>query len=289
MAKARPTVARRQLGLTLRRLRERARRSQVQTGKAIGRTAARISQVETGVGSLSADDLNTLLDFFGVEGEERATVLSIGTEARRRSRRSPYTDTLPGSFQRLADLEIDAVEICSYETGVVPGLLQSPDYSRSVIRCGDGVWWEASEQEVEDRLAFRRKRQRQVLEAEDSKELSFAFTEDSLHHQVGGPSVMRGQVLHLLQLMEKLPNLSVQVIPIETRDNPLLGGGIIVLGFDNAPRIACATSVFGPSTYHDSEEDTMSFMRAFRRSLELALSVDESRDLLVRKLKESWT
>ncbi|ASU84016.1 XRE family transcriptional regulator [Nocardiopsis gilva YIM 90087] len=289
MARAKPTVARRQLGLTLRRLREQARRSQVQTGNAIGRTAARISQVETGAGSLSADDLTALLDFFGVEGEERKTVLSIGTEARRRSRRAPYTDSLPGSFQRLADLEADAVEICSYEAGIVPGLLQSPDYARATIRSCDGMWWEESEQEIEDRIAFRQKRQRRVFDAEASKRLSFVFTEDTLEHEMGGPSVMRGQILHILQLMEKLPNLSVRVILSETKNNPLLGGGIIVLGYSDAPSIGCATVVFGPCTYHDDEDDTQALKRGFRRASELALNVQDSRELLVRQLKESWT
>ncbi|GAA1996382.1 helix-turn-helix transcriptional regulator [Nocardiopsis rhodophaea] len=288
MGNARPTVARRQLGLTLRRLREQARRSQTQAGNAIGRTAAKISQVENGVAAMAVEDLTTLLDYFEVDEHERETVLSLGVEARRRSRRRTYTDNLPGSFQRLSDLEADAAEICSYEPGIIPGLAQSPDYLREVIRSCDGVWWESSEVEVEKRVAFRERQQRRVFAVSPPKRLAFVVGEDALHHEVGSPSVMRGQILHMLQLMEGHPHLTVQVVPKETKSNPLLGGGIIVLGFDVAPRIGCATVIFGPCTYYDSEEDTSSLMRAFRRSTEIALTVDESRYLLLRYLKESW-
>ncbi|RNL83640.1 helix-turn-helix domain-containing protein [Halostreptopolyspora alba] len=287
MGTAKPTVERRQLGLTLRRLRERAGLSQAAAGKAIGRTAARMSQVENGIGVLNPDDLLAFLDHVGVKGEERSTVLSLGTQARRRSRRALYTDSLPGSFQRLADLEADATRIHSYESGIIPGLLQSPDYMRAVIRSCDGVWWEASEQEVKSRIGFRLEQQHRVMEADVPKRLSFVFTEDALHHEIGGPSVMRGQVLHMLQLVESESALSIQVMPSGIRDNPLLGGGILVLEFENAPRIGFATSLYGPAVYHDSEADTTAFMKGFECASKLALSPDDSRDVLLRRLKEN--
>lgn len=289
MGTAKPTVERRQLGLTLRRLREGANASQAAAGKAIGRTPARISQVENGIGALSHDDLVSFLDHFEVDGEERTTVLALGAEARRRSRRATYTDNLPGSFQRLADLQAEAVAIFSYDTGIVPGLLQSPDYMQAVIHSCNGVWWEPSQREVENRVRFRREQQRRALDAETPKRLFCVLTEDALHHKLGSSSVMRGQILHLLQLLESQPGLSLQVVPGGASDNPLLGGGIMLLEFDNAPRIGFSEPVYGPAVYHENEEDTAAFSRAFHRVRELALSSEDSRDLLMQKLKEQWT
>ncbi|WP_046470221.1 helix-turn-helix domain-containing protein [Allosalinactinospora lopnorensis] len=288
MSTGKPTVARRQLGLMLKRLREDAGKSQADAARAVGKDQTRLSRVEVGAGSFSTDELAALLDFLEVNQHDREAVLALGTEARRRRPRRSYTDNLPGSFQRLADLEADAVAICSYESGIIPGLLQSPDYMRAVIRACNGVWWEASEREVTARIEFRQEQQRRVMETDTPKRLSFVFTEDALHHEVGGPSVMRGQILHMLQLVESKPTLTLQVMPATIRDNPLLGGGILVLEFENAPRIGCASVVFGPCTYHDREADTGALLQAFRRSSELALSAEESRDLLVRHLKENW-
>jgi hypothetical protein len=49
----------------------------------IGRTASWLSQVENGKGSLVAEDLGKLLDFYGARGKERETILALGAAARR--------------------------------------------------------------------------------------------------------------------------------------------------------------------------------------------------------------
>ncbi|MER6990497.1 helix-turn-helix transcriptional regulator [Saccharopolyspora hirsuta] len=286
MPTGRQTVERRQLGLMLRRLRDRAGRTQQQAARAIGRDTARISQVETAKGSFSTDELKTLLDFYEVTEDERQTVLELGAQARKRQRGRTYTDQLPRSFERLADLQADAKAIGFYEAGVVPGLAQSADYIRAVIESGDGVWWDSSEQEVESRIAFRLEQQRRVLEADEPKDVALVLTEAAVDQNVGSASVLRGQVLHLLQLGER-SNVTVQVLPSSVRNNPLLGGGLITLDFgDAAPRIAFVSVLYGSGIYHDQAEDTGPMFRAFERVRDLALDEEPTRDLLIDKLKD---
>ncbi|MFI0464364.1 helix-turn-helix domain-containing protein [Saccharopolyspora sp. 5N102] len=285
MSAGRQTVERRQLGLMLRRLRDQAGKTQQQAAHAIDRDTARISQVETAKGSFSADELATLLDFYEVSEDERQTVLDLGAQARKRQRGRTYTDQLPRSFERLADLQADAKAIGFYEASIVPGLAQSADYARAVIATGDGVWWDSSDQELENRVAFRLEQQRRVLDASEPKAISFVVTEIALDQVVGSTSVARGQVLHLLQLGER-PNIAVQVLPRTVPNNPLLHGGLITLDFaPSAPRIAFAPVPYGPSTYHDQEADTGPMFRAYERVRELALDLDSSRTLLIDKLK----
>ncbi|MGP4021469.1 helix-turn-helix domain-containing protein [Saccharopolyspora sp. 5N708] len=277
MPTGRQTVERRQLGLTLRRFRVQAGKTQQQAARSIGRDAARISQVETAKGSFNADELTTLLDFYEVSEAERQTVLELGVQARKRQRGRTYTDQLPHSFERLADLQADAKSIGFYDTGIVPGLAQSSDYARAVIAAFDGVWWETSAQEVENRLAFRMEQQRRVLEADKPKDISFVLTETALDQVVGSASVLRGQVLHLLQLSER-PNVTVRVLSRSVPDNPLLGGGLIILDFGTAaPRIVFVPVLYGPSTYHDQEVDTGPMFRAFEAVEKLALAEESSR------------
>ncbi|MEV0700326.1 helix-turn-helix transcriptional regulator [Saccharopolyspora sp. NPDC050389] len=286
MPAGRQTVERRQLGLMLRRFRDRAGKTQQQAAQAIGRNTARISQVETAKGSFSPEELNALLGFYEVNATERQTVLDLGVQARKRQRGHIYTDQLPLAFERLADLQADAKSIGFYEAGVVPGLAQSADYVRAVIESGDGVWWESSEDEVGKRVAFRLEQQRRVLEAGDPKDVSFVLAEAAVDQPVGSISVLRGQILHLLQLGER-PNVMVQVLPNNVRNNPLLGGGLITLDFGGAaPQIAFVSVIYGSGIYHDQEEDTGPMFRAFERVQDLALDVEQTRNLLIDKLKE---
>lgn len=285
MPTGRQTVERRQLGLTLRRLRREAGLSQQEAARAINRHYTRISHLESAKASLSIDELGLLLDRYEVSDADRETVLALGAVARKRQRGKGYTDQLPKSFERLADLQADAAAIGFYDTGIVPGLAQSQDYARALITACDGVWWESSEAEIEGRLAFRLRQQRLVFEAEEPKQVNLVLTESALDQPVGTAAVFRGQLLHLLQLGER-PNVSIQVLANDGSASPVLGGGLITLDFGrSAPRIAFAVS-HGPCTYHDQEADTAPMFRALDKARELALDEDATRSLLVEKLKD---
>ncbi|KAA5832664.1 transcriptional regulator [Saccharopolyspora hirsuta] len=248
-------------------------------------TRATFSQVETAKGSFSTDELKTLLDFYEVTEDERQTVLELGAQARKRQRGRTYTDQLPRSFERLADLQADAKAIGFYDTGIIPGLAQTHDYVRALMKAGDGVWWDHDPEEVERRIAYRLDQQKRVLESDVPKEVVFVLTETALQQVVGSLSVLRGQILHLLQLSER-PSVVVQVMASSAPDNPLLGGGLITLDFgEAAPKIAFSAS-HGPATYHDQEEDTGPMFRAFDRVRKLALSPKKTSNLLLTRLRD---
>ncbi|MDQ2582657.1 helix-turn-helix domain-containing protein [Saccharothrix yanglingensis] len=288
--RARQTLERRQLGLSLKRHRSLKGASQAEVGAAIGRSDSRISKVEDGTATLDADELGRVLDFLDVPADERSTVLELGARARRRLPRGaaaaqPYTDTLPGSFQRLADLEADAVAIHCYEPGLVPGLLQAPGYTRSVVSSCDGVFWESSEVEVENRCLFRRQRQRTTLGASEPKRFEFVFTEDALAG--ADREVLREQLEHLLKLVEQRPDITVQVLRPGDIRNPAPNGGVTVLDFGGtAPSVAFTPTVYGPSTYFDDEADAAALLRAFRAVQGLARDHAASVDLIRRTLEE---
>ncbi|MFI9008554.1 helix-turn-helix domain-containing protein [Actinosynnema sp. NPDC053489] len=286
MALARQTIERLQLGLALTRLRNQAKRSQGEAGAAIGRTAGRISQVENGKGGLGVDELTKLLDFYGARGRERETILALGAAARRRAPRRGYVDNLPEPFQRLAELQAAATRVRWYECGVIPGLVQSKDYVRAIMAVSNSIHWPDSETETAERTAFRLEHQRRVLETGSPKRIEVVFTEDSLDHVIGGESVMRGQVLHLLQLLESHPDLDIAVVPAGTADNPALGGGLVVLDFAQSTPVSFATSLHGPAPYYDQPEDVEPMQRIFDRVRELALSRADTRALLIGRIEE---
>jgi transcriptional regulator with XRE-family HTH domain len=287
MGKARQTFERRQLGLALRRLRIRAGKSQQQAAEALGKSRISIVELEDGRNASQHVDLVKLLDSFGISGQERQTVLELGTLARKRQKRRTHTDLLPDSFQRLADLEASATEISWYESSVVPGLLQSPSYLRAIIADADGVWWDSSRAELRERIAFREDRQINTLEAAEPKVFRFVIGEGALRGAVGSPEIMREQRRHILNLLESKQDLTVRVLRSETYGNPVRGGGLTVLGFgDKGSPVGFTTVFFGPSTYFDDESDMATLRRAFERLQKLALSPRDSVRLIRQIDKE---
>jgi DNA-binding XRE family transcriptional regulator len=286
--KARQTFERRQLGLTLRRLRNDAGLPQHVAAEAIDRARSKIVELEDGRGTLGAAELAKLLDCYRVTGPERDTVLAQGAEARKRQRSRVYTDLLPNSFQRFADLEATATEISWYEPSIIPGLLQSPGYVRALIANGDGIWWPSSLSEREERISFRITRQVRIWDSTEPKTLRFALTEEALRGGVGSPEFRNEQLRHILALQEQQEGLTVRVLPVDTYNNPARGGGFSIFGFGakNGP-VGFSTLMFGPSMYFDKEPDTTTMLRAFDRIWEIALSPQKSRQLIDRIAKES--
>jgi transcriptional regulator with XRE-family HTH domain len=279
VGRARQTFERRQLGLTLRRLREQSGASQQAAAGHIGKSRTQIVELEDGRATVTPDDLAGLLDFYEVGGDDRQTALDLGAMARARQKKRAYTDLLPGSFQRFADLEENATEINCYEFGIIPGLLQSLGYVRATIDDGDGVWWEPSTAELQERISFRLDRQAKTLQSD--KTARFVITEDALRGAVGSPAVMHEQRRHILKLLESKQNLTVRVLPSATYGNPARGGGMTILQFgERGAPVGFTPAVFGPSTYFDQAVDTAALLRAFRRVEELALSPKDSLRLI---------
>ncbi len=287
MGVARPTFERRQLGLTLRRLRDAAGKTQQEAADEIKKVRSRIVQLEDGTATISREDLETLLDYYKVKSRERTTVLKLGTHARKRQKRRVHIDQLPDAYQRFADLEASATEINWFETGIIPGLLQSPSYVQAVLAECEGVWWEPDDQQGEDRLAFRVERQRRLLDATDQRLLRFVITEDALRANMGEPMIMAEQLQHLRDLLDEHRDLNVRVLSNDTYGNPVRGSALLVFGFgDRGSPVGYSPAVPGPAMYYDQEADTSTMLRAFYRVWELALSRRKSRDLIVSIAKE---
>lgn len=113
----------------------------------------------------------------------------------------------PDWFERRARMDAEAVAVRAYQTQVIPGLLQTPDYatalfSRRIARAD----------EVEERVRARLSRQQRFYA--DGGPLYVAVLDEScLRHMVGSPAVMRAQCEHLLSVGQ-LPNVRIQIAPL---------------------------------------------------------------------------
>ena len=156
------------LGSQLRRLREARGITREDAGYAIRASGSKISRMELGRVSFKERDVVDLLEMYGVTDEtERATLVALAREANSPGWWHKYGDVLPDWFQVYVGLEEAAALIRLYEVQFVPGLLQTADYARAVVRLGQPG---ASAEEIERRVSLRVVRQ-ELLRKPDAPRL----------------------------------------------------------------------------------------------------------------------
>ncbi|MFJ6704715.1 MULTISPECIES: Scr1 family TA system antitoxin-like transcriptional regulator [unclassified Streptomyces] len=116
----------------------------------------------------------------------------------------------PDWFQRWVEMEAQAIALSTYHVMVVPGLLQTPEYTWALLSR------RASGDRLEQRVAARLSRQPRYF-TEDGPTYVVVMDESCLRHAVGGPAVMRDQCAHLLRAGQ-LPNIRIQVAPADRFD-----------------------------------------------------------------------
>ncbi|MGI5427763.1 helix-turn-helix domain-containing protein [Streptomyces sp. CA-179760] len=111
----------------------------------------------------------------------------------------------PDWFRRRAEMDEVAVALREYQERVIPGLLQTADYARSLFsRLVSGA-------ELEERVRARLSRQQRFL-ATDGPLYLVVLDESCLRNVVGGSALMREQCAHMLRV-GRLPNVRIQVAP----------------------------------------------------------------------------
>ncbi len=222
-----PTVLRIALGSQLRRLREAHGITCEAAGEVIRASASKISRMEHGRVGMKQRDLADLLTLYGVTGEaERADVLQLAREAARPGWWHQYGEVLPGWFEFYVGLEAAASRIRLYEVQFVPGLLQTPEYARAVIRGGHPA---APGDEITRRVSLRMKRQ-EILSRPDGPKLWAVVDETALCRRLGGPGVMEAQLDRLIELAGE-PNIALHVVPLQSGYHAAAAGSFSILRF----------------------------------------------------------
>jgi transcriptional regulator with XRE-family HTH domain len=197
------------LGTQLRRLREAKGISREAAGWEIRASDSKITRLELGRVGFKERDVEDLLTLYGVtDARDRATLLGLARSANAPGWWHRFSDLLPTWFQPYLGLESAAEIIRTYELQYIPGLLQTPDYARAVVKISHG---NAPAEEVERRVTLRMERQ-QVLTRANQLQMWVVVDEAVLRRLIGGPAVMRGQVGSLIEAT-KLPNIRLQVLP----------------------------------------------------------------------------
>ncbi|WP_028934741.1 DUF5753 domain-containing protein [Pseudonocardia spinosispora] len=203
-----PAVMKVMLGLELGRQRVAAAATQQTAAEVLRCTQQKIAHIESGSGirPLEAD---ALMDLYGAKDSDREYVLDLLRGANRRTKRNAFSTQFIPSMRLFIEMEATCKTYCSYRDQVIPGLLQTEDYMRTLYR----VWRpspsaEQVARDVEARLA------RQRVLADSAQTFQFVLDEAALRRTAGTLLEMRVQLEHLVELADR-PNVELQVVPFD--------------------------------------------------------------------------
>jgi transcriptional regulator with XRE-family HTH domain len=245
-----------QLAYTLRALRTLKGLSQDALAKELYTTRETIAAYETGRNRPDLEFCKRLDEFFDT-GE---MFQSLWGHAQR--------EHLREWFEEYFRHESEACEIRTFQPLYIPGVLQTEAYIRAVWLPNTVI-----EEKVVQRLA-----RQDILSREEPSHLFAVLDQAAILRPVGGATVMREQLQHLL-MMSELPNVSIQVVRLNGGWYFGLDGAIVVFAKPNASRVGFVEAQFGGRVIEDPYEVARLGLR-FDQIRGKALSEEASRALI---------
>jgi transcriptional regulator with XRE-family HTH domain len=274
-----PTIRRRELASQLRDLRKQSGRTVEDVAQELLCSPPKISRIETGVRTASLRDVRDLCTIYGVDDSLRDQLMALAREAKQPGWWNKYEDL---AIDRLIGLEIEATQISSYESCVIPWMFQTREYARAVIR---GILPRISDHILDERVAARLTRQ-DIITRESPPNFWSLVDESSLRRRVGSNQIMRDQLKGMAELAA-VPNLTLQVVPFSLGAHPGLDNTFTLLEFQSGqPSVVYLENMAG-QLYLERASDVDRYKEALMHLRAGALD-PESSISLIEKVRETF-
>jgi transcriptional regulator with XRE-family HTH domain len=223
-------LERHQLRVQLRQYREQSGLSQREVAQGLGWSASKVHRIEAGTSPITESDLRSLLARYSSAAEDEVAQLLLLARSARQNRAAPLREPGPPSVRRYLDYEAAAVQIWNFEPMFVPGLLQTPDYTRALLsRVGLPNASAGTKNAVDRALTTRRYRQ-EILHRTPPVRLHVLIDESAIERQIGGPRVMTNQLEHLWAMSERT-NVLLGIVPLAAGAYPAMRSPFVVMRF----------------------------------------------------------
>lgn len=272
-----PTVRLRRLAAELRRLRTEADLTREEVSEQTSINPATLYRIETARVRPQRRTLMAMLDTYGITDEDqRSELIALSQQATQLGWLQTYESELPELYTTYISFEAEARSVHNYESLFVPGLLQTEDYARAVIR---GVLPFASDAEVQTRVEARLQRQ-ESLHKSDPLRVWAIIDEAVLHRLAGGPQVMVDQFDALVKASSQ-PNITLQVIPFTSGAHAGMPGSFVVMDFPDPadPALVYIDSMAG-DLFLEREADVRRYATTFEHLRATALDPTSSIKLI---------
>jgi transcriptional regulator with XRE-family HTH domain len=282
-----PAVRRRRLAAELRRL--RGSRTGSEVASALHWSLSKVSRYEQGRDGLPLDEVEKLLEHYGVTDPMRAQLLSLAHESNQRGWWESYSDAISAEYQNFIGLEAEAASLVQWQIALVPGLLQTADYARQLHLAYQGVE-PIAPGTVDRRVEVRMIRQKRLTD-DPLLQFNAVIDESVLLRQIGDRKLMHAQLQHLLQMAE-LPNVELRVLRLGV-DRSMMADSFAIFSFNPIGDTGKLHDVVSAEAlvngfYVESETHTYLHRVVFNELARISLSVDASSDLIRRTAKRRW-
>ncbi|MEW2164104.1 helix-turn-helix transcriptional regulator [Streptomyces sp. NPDC007084] len=278
-----PTVGQVVLGRRLLDLRERAGLKREEAARILRVAPATVRRMEMAEVSLKIPYLQLLLKSYGVSDEEAEAFVQLAEDANKPGWWQRFHDILPDWFSMHVSLEGAAALLRSYEPHFVPGLMQTEDYARGVMKAG--AIGQTRPEDIERHVALRMQRQ-ELLTREDAPRIWAVMDETALRRPVGGPGVMRAQIDKLLDITE-LPSVTLQLMPFSSGPHPGTYGPFVLFRFamPELPDMVYSEYLTG-AVYLDARSEVATHLEVMDRMAAQAATAHRTKEILRDLRKE---
>jgi transcriptional regulator with XRE-family HTH domain len=238
-------------------------------------SASKVSRAETGARKPTLRDVRDLCQLYNVGAAETAQLMELAREARQQGWWTQYDDI---RISQLIGLEQEATSITCFGMYFVPALLQTEDYAAAMIK---GVLPKISPEILRQRVEARMRRQ-QLLEQPRPPRYRALMDEAALRRQVGGPTVMKGQLDKILRLVQA-EKATVQVIPYTVGSYGAMDSNFQYLEFGGSslPGLVYVEGL-GAQLYLEKPAELARYAESIEDLRDTALSPRDSVDLITR-------
>lgn len=268
-----PTVRRQHIGEELRILRKKANYTLDDAAKVINASPSKVSRIETGHRSVSPVEVSALVAVYKADPRKRDQLLALAEESGEigwwQGNRAQYAK----EKRTLITLESKAESIVHFDLTLIPGLLQTAEYTRAVmLECGY-----VPQEDIDDGMTTRLRRQ-SVLVRRDPPKLLAVIDELALHRLVGGRDVLRRQLLHLVQESNR-QHVELRVVPNDGHAHSGVDGSFILIRRPELSPVVLVETLTSSLFVEDRSEVKM-YEAALQRLLTRAQSAEESVSLV---------
>ncbi len=282
-----PSVRRQRLGVALRRLRVGTGLSAEVVGRRLRWSASKVSRIETARIGVSISDVRRLLRLYEADDQMTRDLLALAAEAGRPRWWDAYPELRQTERDVLISLEDEAASVLTFQADVVPGLLQTEDYARSLVNGWSRV--KPVPPEMSSRqLAVRMARQR-ILQPPRSLPICVVLDESVLLRRIGQVATMAGQLKRLVEIAE-LPNVTLRILPLDGDHGAGLGS-FILLEFDSQHGVDLPAVVYYEnitSTISQDEEDAHDYRLAHQWLTNHSMEPEDSIERVTAIAHDRW-
>lgn len=231
---------------------------------------SRLSEAENGRRLLPPDELARIFDVLRLPDDERERLGSIARAAEGPGQLNAGISGVSATLAQLIDHERAATRIIDASLGLIPGLLQTGDYTSAVM---------ASRPDSALHVTLRAGRRDILTRARQPVELLALIDSEALVRPVAPPAVMVEQLRHILDLADR-PNVTVQVVSSTTPGyHPLLVGPFELIEFEKAPPIVLLDH-HRSSAFLWNPEDVREYVEAANDVQKIAMTPARSAEVI---------